>query len=217
MHAKSRAEEKSADCREILFRAFGIGLHGLFARSPVSGADLVRVGLHVLEGLQNPQGFINVTTHGQVVDRGVHDDAIGIDDEQATQGDTLSVIEDVVSRRNFLLQVSDEGIVDVTQATLIACCLNPSQVAELAVYGNAEYFGVLAGEIGITVTEGRDFSRADEGEIQRVEEQHHVLAPVLGQRDFLELLVHHSGSCEIRGLLANTQATVVGHDWRENE
>ena len=135
MHAKWCAEEKSADGREILFRAFGIGLHGLFARSPVSRADLVRVGLHVLEGLQNPQGFINVTTHGQVVDRGVHDDAIGIDDEQATQGDTLSIIEDVVSRRNFLLQVSDEGIVNVTQATLIACCLNPSQVAELAVYG----------------------------------------------------------------------------------
>ena len=209
--------KQSADGGEILLGALGIRLHGLFTRSPVGRANLVRIGLHVLEGLQNTQGFINVAAHGQIVDRGVHDHTIGIDDEQPAQSNTLSVIKDVVGGGDFLLQVSDEGIVDVAQATLIARCLNPSQVAELAVDGNAEYFGVLAGEIGITVTEGRDFSRADEGEIQRVEEQHHVLAPVLGQRDFLELLVHHSGSCEIRGLLANTQATVVGHDWRENE
>ena len=208
---------ESADGGEILLGAFGIGLHGFFARSPVGRADFIRIGLHILEGLQNPQRFINIATHGQVVDRGVHDHAIGIDDEQTAQGDTLSVIEDVVGRRDLLLQVSDEGIVDIAQATLIAGSLNPSQVAELTVDGNAENLGVLAREIRVTVAEGRDFSRADEGEIQWVEEQHHILAPVLGQRDFLELLVHHCGGCEIRGLLANTQATVVGHDRGENE
>ena len=130
---------------------------------------------------------------------------------QAAQGNTLGVIQNVVSRGDFLLQVSNERIVDVAQAALIARGLNPGQVAELAVHGNAEDLGVLAGEIGVAVAEGRDFSRADEGEVQRIEEQHHILAPVLGQGDF-ELLVHHCGGCEIRGLLAHTQATGVGHD-----
>ena len=78
-------------------------------------------------------------------------------------------------------------------------------MAELAVHRNAEDFGVLAGEIGVAVAEGRDFSWADECEIQRIEEQHHILAPVLGQGDFLELLVHHRG-CEIRGLLAHASS-----------
>ena len=90
-------------------------------------------------------------------------------------------------------------------------------MAELAVHGNAENLSVLAGEIGVAVAEGRDLSRTNEGEIQRIEEQHHVLAPVLGQGDFLELLVHHSGGSEIRGLLAHTQAAGVGHDRDVNE
>ena len=65
----------------------------------LAGANLVRVGLHVLEGLQNPQGLINVAAHRQVVDGGMHDHTIGIDDEQTTQSNALSVIEDVVGRR----------------------------------------------------------------------------------------------------------------------
>ena len=39
------------------------------------------MGLHILEGLQYPQGFIHTATHGQVIDRAVHDDSSGVDDE----------------------------------------------------------------------------------------------------------------------------------------
>jgi hypothetical protein len=48
----------------------------------------------------------------------MHDHTIGIDDEQATQRNTLSVVENVVSGRDFLLEVRDQGIVDIAQATL---------------------------------------------------------------------------------------------------
>ena len=212
-----KPDEASVDGCEELFAADGVWLHGLLARSPVSGANLIGMGLHVLEGLQNAKGFINVPSHRQVVDGGVHDHTVRVDDEQTTQGNTLSLVENVVGRGDFLLQVGNEGIVDIAQATLIARGLDPGQVAELAVHGNAENLGVLAGEIGVAVAEGRDLSRTNEGEIQRIEEQHHVLAPVLGQGDFLELLVHHSGGCEIRGLLAHTQATGVGHVREVNE
>ena len=152
--------ERSADGGEVLLGTLGVRLHGLFTRSPVGRANLVGVGLHVLEGLQNAKGFINVPSHRQVVDGGVHDHTVGVDDEQTTQGNTLSLVENVVGRRDFLLQVGNEGIVDIAQATLIARGLDPGQVAELAVHGNAENLGVLAGEIRVAVAEGRDLSGA---------------------------------------------------------
>ena len=135
---------------------------------------------------------------------------VRIDQVQATQC-LAFVIEDVESGADPLVEVSDQGIVDVTDTTLVAGGLNPGQVAVLAVDGNAEDFAVLAGEVGVAIAESRDLSRADEGEIQGIEEQHHVLAAVLGQGDFLEFLVHHSGGGEIGGLMAHTQTTGVGH------
>ena len=105
--------ERSADGGEVFLGTLGIRLHGLFTRSPVGRANLIWVGLHVLEGLQNPQGLIHVAANRQVVDGGMHDHTIGVDDEQTTQGNTLSVIENVVGRGDFLLQVGNEGIVDI--------------------------------------------------------------------------------------------------------
>ena len=83
-------------------------------------------------------------------------------------------------------------------------------MAELAVDGNAEDFAILAGEIGVTVAESRDLRGAHEGEIQGIEEQHHVFAAVLGQGDLLELLIDHSGGGEIGGLMAHAQRGHVG-------
>ena len=83
--------EESADGGEVLLGTLGIRLHGLFTRSPVGRANLVGVGLHVLEGLQNPKSLIHVAANRQVVDGGVHDHTIGVDDEQAAQGNTLGI------------------------------------------------------------------------------------------------------------------------------
>ena len=66
-------------------------------------------------GLQNAQGFINVAANRQAVDGGVHNHTIGVDDEQTTQRNTLSFIENVVGRGDFLLQVGNEGIVDISR------------------------------------------------------------------------------------------------------
>ncbi len=135
---------------------------------------------------------------------------IGVDQIQTTQC-LAFLVKDVEGVTDLLVQVGDEGIVDITDTTLIPRGLDPGQVAVLAVDGNAEDFTVLAGEIGVAVAESRDLSRADEGEIQGIEEQHHVLAAVLGQGDLLEFLIHHSGGGEIGGLMAHTQTTGVGH------
>ena len=59
--------------RQELLASHGIRLHGLLAGSPVGGADLIGMGLHVLECLENAERLVNVTANGEVVDRGVHD------------------------------------------------------------------------------------------------------------------------------------------------
>ena len=175
------------------------------------------MGLHILEGLQHPEGFINTAAHGQVVDRAVHDCAIGIDDEEAAQGHSGFVVEDVIGAGDLFLQVGNQGVVDVTNTTVFALGLNPGQVAELAIHRDTENFRIATGEIGVTIAEGDDFSRANEGEIEGIEEQDHIFAPVVRQANGLELLVHHGRGREIRGLLANPQATGACHGiGREN-
>ena len=168
--------------------------------------------LHILEGLQHAEGLINVPANWQVVDGGVHDHAIGIDDEQTAKRNAGFVVEDVVSRRDFLLQVSYEGVGDIAKSALIARGLNPGQVAELAVNGNAENLGVLAGKICVAVAERSDLRGSHEGEVEGVEEQDDVLAAILRQSDVLELLVDHCCGGEIGGLLTHTQTAVGGHD-----
>jgi hypothetical protein len=128
----------------------------------------------------------------------VHDHAFGIDDEKAPQGHTGLFIQHVVGAGDLLLEVGHQGVLALTQAAIFAIALHPGQVAELAVNGNTEHFGVTAGEIAVTVRERRDLRGAHEGEIERIEKQHHIFAAVLAQGDSLEFLVHHGGGGEIR-------------------
>lgn len=201
----------SVDRREELLALHRIGIHGLLAGLPVGGADLIGVGLHVLEGLQNAQGFVDAAAHGQVVDRAVHDHTLRIDDEQAAQSDAGFLIEHFVGAGDLFFEVGHQGIGDVAEATGFAIGLHPGQVAELAVNRDAENLGVAAGEIAVAVAEGDDLRRADEGEVEGIEEQHHVLTAVLGEGHLLEFLIHHRSGGEVGG----RQANEPGHGLRE--
>ncbi len=55
---------------EVLLRALGVGLHGLVTGLPAGGADLVGVGLHVLDGLQHALGLVDAAAERQVAARG---------------------------------------------------------------------------------------------------------------------------------------------------
>jgi hypothetical protein len=49
-------------CREVLFAELGVWLHGLLPRLPPSRANLIRVVLHILQGLQDPTPAKNKPT-----------------------------------------------------------------------------------------------------------------------------------------------------------
>ena len=71
---------------EILPHSIRIGVHDILPGGPVGGTDLAVVGGNELEGLKRPLGLPDGAADGKIVDRGVHDDALGIDEEEAAQG-----------------------------------------------------------------------------------------------------------------------------------
>lgn len=56
-----------------------VGDHGLASGLPVGGTHLT-VHVHILEGLHQTQVLVGVSSHGQVVDGRVTDDAVLVDD-----------------------------------------------------------------------------------------------------------------------------------------
>ena len=76
-------------------------------------------------------------------------------------------------------------------------------MGELGVDGDTQNLGVDGFEFRVAITEGCDLRGANEGEVQRVEEEDHVLAPVLGERELHELLVEDSLGLEVGCVAAN--------------
>lgn len=74
----------------------------------------------------------------------------------------------------------------------------PGEVTEVTVRGAADDFTADLAELAGAVTEGDDLGRAHEREVGRVEEEDEVLALVVGQRDLLELAVHHGRTRPLR-------------------
>ena len=64
------------------------GFHGVFALFPVGRADLA-VFFGELEGFEDAQGFVDVSSEREVVDEGVSDNAFLVDKEEAAKGDGL--------------------------------------------------------------------------------------------------------------------------------
>lgn len=175
---------------EVLEAALGVSLHGLAAGLPVRGADLaVLVG--ELEGLDETEGLGDVAADGQVVDGDLAQGALGVDDEEAAQGDALLLDQDAVVAGDLEVLVGDQGQLQVlTETALLAGALAPCQVGEVAVGGDTEDGGVELLELGQGVVEGEDLSGADEGEVHGVEQKDDPMSEV------------SECPCEMRGWLA---------------
>mmetsp|Transcript_2043 Transcript_2043/g.6541 ORF Transcript_2043/g.6541 Transcript_2043/m.6541 type:complete len:263 (-) Transcript_2043:49-837(-) len=191
------------DRLEVFLGSFRIRLHGDITRLPARRADFVGVVLNVLQRLEHAKSFIDGATEGEVVDGGVLDDTFAINDEQTTQSDTFFV-QHVIRFSDFTLQVGHERVLQVAQTAIVAVGLQPRQVRELGVDRAAKNFGVDGGELFVAIGKRGDFRRAHKGEIERVEEEHDVLASVIAQLERLdELLVKDGVGGEVRRRVTN--------------
>jgi hypothetical protein len=98
------------------------------------------------------------------VPTGVHDspqNALGVNNEETTQGDAVFLEEDTVILRNLHCLISEQGEREVgTQATLATILLGPGEVGELRVAGDAQDDSVEFAELWGSISECYELGRA---------------------------------------------------------
>ena len=146
------------DLLEVLELALGISLDRGTLRLPVGGADLaVLVG--ELESLDEPDGLVDRAADGEVVDGDLAERSLGVDQEQAAEGDTGVLDQDVVGARDGQVLVGDELEVEVgAEPALVARGVGPREVRVLRVGRDGKDLGVERGKVGELVVEGEDLS-----------------------------------------------------------
>lgn len=162
----------------------GAGLHGGGSLGPAGRTNFSVLGV-VLEGLNQPQVFADVPANSQIVDTAVPEDLVVVNDESASQGES-SVIEHSIVRGDLLLDIGNEGDVDVAETSLAAGLMGPSSMDEVGVDGASEDFTAALPEGLGVVAELYDFCRADESEVEGIEKEEYPLVLVVGEGEFLE-------------------------------
>ena len=101
--------------------------------------------LNVLNGLQHSQRLVDRAPEAEVVDRRVLHDPLLVDDEEPPEGDAR-IGQHPVAMRDGLLEVGNQGVLQVAHAAGLAVGLDPRQVGELGVNGHAEDLGGKGGD-----------------------------------------------------------------------
>lgn len=187
-----------------------VGLHGLASRSPFGRADFT-VDVSVLESLDKSQDFVDVSANWQIVVRGVSEDALAVDDEGGSGSDTgIRALSDegTVDAGNGLGVVGNERQADIPETSLVSWLLGVGVVREQRVSGGSQQYAVVFLELGVSIGEGQDLSWTHESEVQRVEEEHDVLALIVGQLDLLGLLVDADSGFEVWGRILDDSSWV---------
>ena len=107
-------------------------------RGQITGRPLTReADTHgELEGLHETESLLDGAADGQVVDRDLPEDTLGIDDEEATESDTVLLNQDTVVTRNLHALVGEEGELEVgTETALLAGLGRPGKVSVVRVGG----------------------------------------------------------------------------------
>jgi len=148
----------------------------LLAWLPVSAAKSAG-----LEGFENSQSFVNRTSDVEAVDNLILEVAIWIDDEQTTQCNAFVFHQYAEVAANVFGDVGSQYELDWAQSTFVFGGLDPSAVAVYAVGRDCQDFSAGFLELVVSLIERGDFSRANEREIQGVEENDQPFAFVIGQ------------------------------------
>ena len=87
-----------------------------------------------LERLDKTDGLINGAAYGEIIDRDLAKDTLGIDNEEATESDTILLNEDTVVARDLHALVGEEGELEVgTETALLAGLGRPGKVSVVGV------------------------------------------------------------------------------------
>ncbi|MNP20656.1 hypothetical protein D3C76_1132370 [compost metagenome] len=157
-----------------------------------------------LQGVDQTQQLVHVAAQRQVVDDLRTHDAVLVDQEGATEGHATFGL-DVIGLGDLVGDVGGQGVLHRADAALFHRGVAPGVVGEVGVDGDADHFHVARLELGDLVIQRDQLGRADEGEVQRVEEHQAVFAlDGFGQVEAIDdlAIAENGGNGEVGGLLA---------------
>jgi len=173
-------------------------VNGVLAWLPVDRAEFA-VLVVVLESLNDAKNLLRVTASRGVVEGGVAEVALVINDVSSTSREALVLEEAAVVLGDLLAGVSEDRHIELAETTLLARLLHPISVRLSRVAGRGDDLTVEILESLGVLRHGDDLSGADEGEVLGVPEQDNILALVVGKLDFLRAEVReHSFTLELR-------------------
>lgn len=124
-----------------------------------------------LEGFKNAEGFIYRAADVQTMNYLILENTIGIDDEEAAQSDALVFQKNAEIAADIFGDVGSENVFDGAEAAIFVSSIDPGAVAVNAVYRYGEDFSIGFFEFFMLLRESLQFGRANEGEIERIEEE----------------------------------------------
>ncbi len=169
-----------------------------------------------LQSVDQTDQLFHVTAQRQVVDDLRAHNALVVDQERATESHAAFGFN-VVGLGDVVLHVGSHGVFDFADAAIIDSGVAPGVVGEMGVDGNGYHFNVARLEIVHAVVQSDQLRRADEGEVQRVEEHQAVFAfdgfrQLEAVNDFA--IAEDGRYVEIRGLFADEYAHWISPDAR---
>jgi hypothetical protein len=155
----------------------GRGLERLVALVlPLGRAALVGLLRQVDVGLELAQQLVDVPAHVVEVDLAVQQRAVGADDERAAQAQPGALVVNAEQAAQVARRVGAHRVLDGGQLLLVTL---PGEVHELGVRADRDDLRAELLEAIVLLCQSSEFSRSDEGEVGRVEEQHRPLAGLL--------------------------------------
>ena len=128
------------------------------------------------ERIESSEAFGNGSPQRKVVDQKVSDDSPFIDQEEASVGNILILFEDLEALCNLSGGVSNERILDASDAALVFRSFQPGEMGFDRVNGAAYHCSISVFKIGKFVLKSMEFCGADEREIERVEKEDHIFS-----------------------------------------
>jgi len=182
---------------EVLQTLLWIGLHGLGAGLPSSGANFAEF-VRKLEGLNETERLVNRSADWQIVDGNLSQILTVIDDEESAESDAFVLLQHSVPFRDVASFVCQQRDLHAAQSSLFSWRVDPSEMAKVRISRCCHDFASDLPELLHSVRKSDDFGGANEGKIERVKEEHQIFSLVILQRDVFEFAVNHGGSFEVR-------------------
>ena len=153
----------------VEFFGLQLRLHCGSPFGPAWGTNLSILGVE-LEGLEQSQVFRNIPSNSQIVDTGMPENLVVIDQESTSEGNS-SIVQNSIVWSNFFLYISQEGNIKGAQSSSISWFESPFAMDKVGVNRTANNLASAVSELLGMVAEVNNFCGADESKVEGVEEE----------------------------------------------